>query len=346
MKLSVIVPVYNMAAEGRLQFCLDSLVNQTISDYEILAVDDASTDQSPEILREYAEKYPGKLRVLTHQVNRRQGGAKNTGLKAAAGEWGGFIDSDDWVTPDYYEKLLRRAEETGADMVGCDYSLVDSHSFEVGRVVRNNSAEQTGVLDREKHGRLIMRSGSMVIKIYKRQVITENHLDFPEGIFYEDNCAGPVWSLYFKRFERVEEPLYYYYQHQTSTVHHVSEEKCRDRMKAAALMLEQCRERGFLEQYYPEIQYRFTELYYGVTLFSYMLGCPRRKLSFVRELGRGMRETFPDFQENAYYRQYTDPEEQRMIALQMRSDARFFYYYGLKVWVRGVKKFVRARLRG
>ena len=73
MKLSVIVPVYNMAAEGRLQFCLDSLVNQTISDYEILAVDDASTDQSPEILREYAEKYPGKLRVLTHQGNRRQG---------------------------------------------------------------------------------------------------------------------------------------------------------------------------------------------------------------------------------------------------------------------------------
>ncbi len=346
MKLSVIVPVYNMAAEGRLQFCLDSLVNQTISDYEILAVDDASTDQSPEILREYAEKYPGKLRVLTHQVNRRQGGAKNTGLKAAAGEWVGFIDSDDWVTPDYYEKLLRRAEETGADMVGCDYSLVDSHTFEVGRVVRNNSAEQTGVLDREKHGRLIMRSGSMVIKIYRRQVIMENHLDFPEGIFYEDNCAGPVWSLYFKRFERVEEPLYYYYQHQTSTVHHVSEEKCRDRMNAAALMLEQCRERGFLEQYYPEIQYRFTELYYGVTLFSYMLGCPRRKLSFVRELGRGMRETFPDFQENAYYRQYTDPEEQRMIALQMRSDARFFYYYGLKVWVRGVKKFVRARLRG
>ena len=346
MKLSIIVPVYNMAAQDKLVWCLDSLVNQTIPDYEIIAVDDCSTDNSLEILRAYEEKYQGKFKVIASPVNKKQGGAKNLGLEAAAGEWIGFIDSDDWVTPDYYEKLLRRAEETGADMVGCDYSLVDSHTFEVGRVVRNNSAEQTGVLDREKHGRLIMRSGSMVIKIYRRQVIMENHLDFPEGIFYEDNCAGPVWSLYFKRFERVEEPLYYYYQHQTSTVHHVSEEKCRDRMNAAALMLEQCRERGFLEQYYPEIQYRFTELYYGVTLFSYMLGCPRRKLSFVRELGRGMRETFPDFQENAYYRQYTDPEEQRMIALQMRSDARFFYYYGLKVWVRGVKKFVRARLRG
>lgn len=343
MKLSVIVPVYNMAAEGKLQFCLDSLVNQTISDYEIIAVDDASTDNSLEVLQEYAGKYPDKVRVLAHEVNRRQGGAKNTGLKAATGEWVGFIDSDDWVTPDYYEKLLRRAEETGADMVGCDYNLVHSHTFEVGQVVQNNSAQQTGVLDRERHGRLIMRSGSMVIKIYKRRVIEENHLDFPEGIFYEDNCAGPVWSLYFTHFERVEEPLYYYYQHQTSTVHHVSEEKCRDRMKAAQLMLRQCRERGFLELYYPEIQYRFTELYYAVTLFSYMLGCPHRRLSFVKELGRGIREAFPDFQENTYYRQYTDPEEQQMIALQMQSDARFFYYYGLKVWVRKIKKQIRRR---
>ena len=341
MKLSVIVPVYNMAGEGKLRFCLDSLVNQTISDYEILAVDDASTDNSLEILRQYENRYPEKVRVLAHEVNKRQGGAKNTGLRAAVGEWVGFIDSDDWVTPDYYEKLLKRAEETDADMVGCDYSLVDSHTFEVGQVVRNNSPEQTGILDREKHGKLIMRSGSMVIKIYKRRVIVENHLDFPEGIFYEDNCAGPVWSLYFTRFERVEEPLYYYYQRQSSTVHHVSEEKCRDRMAAAQLMLGQCRERGFLETYYSEIQYRFTELYYAVTLFSYMLGCPRRRLSFVKELGLGIRGAFPDFQENVFYRQYTDPEEQRMIALQMRSDGRFFYYYGLKIWVRRWKKRLR-----
>ncbi|MDE5891326.1 MAG: glycosyl transferase family 2, partial [Acetatifactor sp.] len=148
---------------------------------------------------------------------------------------------------------------------------------------------------------------------------------------------------YFTRFERVEEPLYYYYQHQTSTVHHVSEEKCRDRMKAAQLMLRQCRERGFLEKYYPEVQYRFTELYYAVTLFSYMLGCPHKRLSFVKELGQGIREAFPDFQENVYYQQFTNPEEKQMIALQMQSDMRFFYYYGLKVWVRRLKRRLRKK---
>ena len=99
MKLSVIVPVYNMAAEGKLNYCLDSLVNQTIDDYEIIAVDDCSTDNSLEILRTYEIKYPDKLKVIASSVNRKQGGAKNLGLEAAKGEWIGFIDSDDWIEP-------------------------------------------------------------------------------------------------------------------------------------------------------------------------------------------------------------------------------------------------------
>ena len=116
-KLSIIVPVYNMAAEGKLNYCLDSLVGQTIRgvhDYEILCVDDASTDGSLEILLDYQKRYPELICVIPNAVNLRQGGAKNVGLKNAEGEWIGFIDSDDWVSPDYYEKLLKKAEETAA----------------------------------------------------------------------------------------------------------------------------------------------------------------------------------------------------------------------------------------
>ena len=334
MRLSIIVPVYNMAAEGKLKFCMDSLVNQTIEDYEIIAVDDASTDNSPEILREYEKAYPGKVRVITYPVNRRQGGAKNEGLKAAAGEWIGFIDSDDWVKPDYYEKLLNRADETGADVVGCDYSLVTEHTFEVGKVVQNNSADQTGVLDEEKHKKLLLRPGSMVIKIYRHSVIRDNGLCFPEGIFYEDNCAGPLWSLYFKHFERVEEPLYYYYQHAVSTVHHISEEKCRDRMKAMMIFCEECERRGLSEQYHSEIEYRFAELYYVNTLFSYMQGMRHPKLSFVRELRKGIEERFPGFEGNEYYRQLTGTEEQKLIAMQRQSTLKFYLYYRLKLLIR------------
>ena len=342
MKLSVIVPVYNMAAEGKLEYCMNSLVTQTVSDLEIIAVDDASTDNSVEILRSYEKRFPGKVKVICHEGNKRQGGAKNTGLQAARGEWIGFIDSDDWVTCDYYEKLLRKAEETGADMVGCDYSLVDRHTMEVGRVVQNNTLDQTGVLSEEKHKKLLMRSGSMVIKIYKHDIIRENELRFPEGIFYEDNCAGPLWSLYFHHFEKVEEPMYYYYQHQVSTVHHITEAKCRDRMKAAELLYEECKARGFLEQYRSEIEYRFSELYYVITLFSYLSGVDKPKLSFVRELRKGVTERFPDFEQNPYYLQNTGAEEQKLIALQGRSDAVFFWYYRLKQVVRKARKARKA----
>lgn len=337
IQLSIIVPVYNMAADGKLNFCMDSLVNQTIHDYEIIAVNDASTDNSLEILREYEVKYPEKVRVVTYDTNKRQGGAKNEGLKVATGEWIGFIDSDDWIAPDFYEKLLKKAEETGADLVGCDYSLVSEHTFTVGQVVENNSADQTGVLDEEKHKKLLMRPGSMVIKIYKHSVIRENYLDFPCGIFYEDNCAGPLWSLYFKRFERVAEPLYYYYQHAASTVHRISEERCRDRMQAEELFYQECNKRGFLEKYRQEIEYRFAELSYVITVFSYMQGAKHPKLSFVKELRRAVIEKFPEFEQNAYYRQFTGPEEQKLIAMQGKSDVLFYWYYRLKLMVRQLR---------
>ncbi|MCD7739621.1 MAG: glycosyltransferase [Lachnospiraceae bacterium] len=85
MKLSIIVPVYNMAADQKLEYCLDSLVNQTLEDYEIIAVDDASADESLRILQQYEREYPQKVRVLALKENHRQGGAKNAGLKLARG---------------------------------------------------------------------------------------------------------------------------------------------------------------------------------------------------------------------------------------------------------------------
>ena len=135
MRLSVIVPVYNMAGEDKLKHCLDSLVGQTLPDgeIEIIAVDDCSTDNSFELMQDYEKRYPGRFIAIHSPVNHHQGGAKNIGLGRAKGEWLGFIDADDWVVPDYYERLIGKALETGADMVGCDYNLTDEHSFKVGK---------------------------------------------------------------------------------------------------------------------------------------------------------------------------------------------------------------------
>ena len=128
MKLSIIVPVYNMAADGKLEFCLNSLINQTITDYEILAVDDCSTDNSLEILRSYEKKHPEKFKVIASPVNKKQGGAKNLGLAKASGEWIGFIDSDDWVDEKAFKRLIHTLKNTTADLVYSNFYWVDNQT--------------------------------------------------------------------------------------------------------------------------------------------------------------------------------------------------------------------------
>ena len=132
MNLSIIVPVYNMASDNKLTYCLDSLIAQTVEGYEIIAVDDCSTDNSYDILLDYERRFPDKFHAVHSEVNRHQGGAKNIGLRMAKGEWIGFIDSDDWIVPDMYKRLIERAKATGADLVGCDYCLTEEHSMKVG----------------------------------------------------------------------------------------------------------------------------------------------------------------------------------------------------------------------
>ncbi len=338
MKLSVIVPVYNMAADGKLTYCLDSLINQTIDDYEIIAVDDCSTDNSLEILRSYEAKYPGRFQVIASPVNRKQGGAKNLGLEKALGEWIGFIDSDDWITPDFYEKLLTKAEETGADMVGCDYHLTGEHSMKIGQIVHNNNSWQTGILDKDKYRSLILDSGSLVVKIYKRHIILDYPNRFPEHIFYEDNAISNSWMLRAKHFEYIEEPLYYYYQHDTSTVHTITKKRCEDRMEAARVMIKEAREFHFLDEYYPEIESSFTTLFYVNTLFSYMAGVKKKEYGFVKALGREMKETFPDFMENKYYCERVHEEERKLIRMHMKSTLYFMLYYKVLWGYRNFRK--------
>ncbi len=259
-------------------------------------------------------------------------------MEEAQGEWIGFIDSDDWITPDFYERLIRRGEETGADMVGCDYHLTGEHSMKIGQVVHNNKPEQTGVLDEEKYRSLILDSGSLVVKVYRREIVIDHPGRFPTGIFYEDNALANSWMLRARHFEYIAEPLYYYYQHDASTVHTITTQRCEDRMEAGRIMLREARMYGYLEQYRPELEFSFTTLFYVNTLFTYMQGVRPVRYGFVRKLGQEMRANFPDFQENPYYLERVGAEEKKLVRMQMRSTVKFIVYYKLLWGYRNLRK--------
>ena len=124
MQVSVIIPVYNI--EAHLEQCLDSVAGQTLTDLEIICVDDGSTDSSPEILARYAAQ-DTRFQIIT-QANAGPGAARNTGLARASGEYVIFLDSDDWFEPDFLEQMVRQARETGADVTICRAVEFDTES--------------------------------------------------------------------------------------------------------------------------------------------------------------------------------------------------------------------------
>ena len=120
-KVSIIVPVYNV--EKYLRKCLNSLVNQTLTDIEVILVNDGSKDKSQEIINEFKEKYPEKIKAF-ETVNGGAAKARNYALEHVTGEYIGFVDSDDYVEEDMYEKLYNKAIEENAEIVCCNYYRV------------------------------------------------------------------------------------------------------------------------------------------------------------------------------------------------------------------------------
>ena len=221
MKLSIIVPVYNVLPYIRQ--CLDSLVGQTAGDYEILLVDDGSTDGTAAVLEEYRDRYP-ELIKLRRVDNGGQGRARNFAIPEARGEFLGFIDSDDSIAPDMYEKLVAKAEETGADVVVCDWLA----RYDDGR-------EETLPACVQEHP--LASAGSACNKIFRRELVGETR--FPVGLWYEDFYFSALMLIRANKIEYVREPLYIYRRHQDSTMRNNNSAKNLDMLKIMDMLSEQ-----------------------------------------------------------------------------------------------------------
>ena len=112
--ISIIIPVYNV--ENYLHVCLNSVLKQTYQDFEIICIDDASTDSSLEILK-YFEKKDSRIKVLKNDSNKGQGYSRNRGLELAQGKYISFLDGDDWLSPDAFEILIQKAEQDNLDLL-------------------------------------------------------------------------------------------------------------------------------------------------------------------------------------------------------------------------------------
>lgn len=207
-KLSIIVPVYNV--ENYLRKCLDSILNQTLTDIEVICVNDGSPDNSAEILKEY-QKADNRV-IVIEQENSGLGAARNTGISAARGEYIGCVDSDDFIDPTMYEKMYAKARAQNADVVLCNVYLyyTDSGTTTVFRdSVFYENMSKTGYFSAVEHPRILQYIG-VWDRIYRRSFIEKEKLRNPEKRIYEDVLFSVQTSVLAEKIAIVNEPLYYY----------------------------------------------------------------------------------------------------------------------------------------
>ena len=188
-EISVIIPVYN--AEQHLPQCLDSLVRQTLYDIEIICIDDASTDRSLEIARGYAAA-DQRIQVHYLETNSRQGAARNLGLQVARAPYIGFVDSDDFVRPDYFENLHKAIVLHNVDIVITPYQLVDTEGIEIRKKEKRTLFERTLGLDWKDNCVVsdpmqklkCIRQFMVMNKLYRKTLIEA--VRFPENTRFED----------------------------------------------------------------------------------------------------------------------------------------------------------------
>ena len=202
-KVSVIVPVYNV--EKYITDCLESLVNQTLDDLEIIIVNDGSNDGSDRIIKKYEKRYDN-----IKYVKKENGGlsdARNYGMNYAIGEYVAFLDSDDFVDKTIYEKMYNKAKEEEADYIECDffwaYPKKKGYSLKLDTGVRYTNKKEMFV-----YARVVAWN-----KLIKRDIIKD---EFPKGLKYEDIEFFYKLLPNIKKFSFVEEPLVYYIQRDDS----------------------------------------------------------------------------------------------------------------------------------
>lgn len=208
-KISVIVPVYNV--EKYLAECLESIINQTFNDIEIICINDGSTDKSLDILNRYAQK-DSRIKIVS-QPNQGLSAARNLGIKLASGEYISFIDSDDYINIDLYETLIQYLP---ADMI-CFNAEAFGNNFIPEKLQKNLICKNNGL--KKVSDKLIFKTNVYVWnKLFKTEIIKKYNITFPNGLYFEDFVFIWDYMLKIKKayYLQNNKTYYNYRQHSNS----------------------------------------------------------------------------------------------------------------------------------
>lgn len=290
IKISIVVPVYNV--EKYIKRCLESLVNQTLEDIEIIVVNDGSTDNSQKIIDQYVSKYPH----LVKSFIKKNGGlsdARNYGLSYCNGEYIGFIDSDDYIDINMYEKMYSKAKDENSDIVVCDYYKVYNSKMKLVKAKKYN----------DKKDMFIDTLAAAWNKIYRREMLMKSNVIFPKGLIYEDTEFFCKLIPYINVASYVSEPFVYYIQRRGS-IANTQGEKNAQIFKILENIVNYYRENELFEEYYSELEYLYIRIMLGSSMERICRIKDRKtRNELLKKTLELIYETFPTWKKNSYLNQ-------------------------------------------
>lgn len=241
-KVSIIVPVYKV--EDYLDRCVDSIINQTYSDFELILIDDGSPDNCPQMCDEYAVKF-NCVQVI-HQENGGLSAARNSGiewvLKHSDSEWITFIDSDDWIHPQYLESMIGACQKCKTDICfGRDY-ISDNYYISNNR---NPNDKIYSTSTEEAFLNKALDANAICSRLFKKYLF--NEIRFPVGKLHEDRFTSYRAYFQVEKVSVVDYPIYYYFVNDESIVHADWSPRKMDDLEAAENQL-----KFFKENNYPD----------------------------------------------------------------------------------------------
>lgn len=303
-KISIIIPCYNVAPY--IDRCMASIAVQTIGmdSLEIICIDDASTDDTWAHLRKWEQVFPDQIILIRQEINRRQGAARNLGLACASADWISFVDGDDWLEPDYFERLYRPVGKFKCDVIACRWKMDDSSSltcFDAG--IRSLNEEQYISADTAEITKQIFVERKLGMaawgKLLRKGLLMEHGICFPEGLTYEDEYWIPLLHICASGLYVMEKPLYHYYINPRSVINSKNMDFQMDWITVQSMKWMEYERRGILKEYYEEIEYDLLSSTASL-LSRIILQYDQPSFSYVRLLSEFIRGHVPDYKKNRY----------------------------------------------
>lgn len=286
VKISIIVPIYN--TEKYLKKCFNSLINQTLTDIEIILVNDGSTDNSEKIIKEYSKKYQN-IKAYT----KKNGGlsdARNYGVRKASGQYIAFVDSDDYVKKNMMEKLYNTATTRDLDVVVCNtYNVYPDKKKDTIIEIKSNKKYSDDDIKN-----YLISPPMACIRLFNKSLF--NNMKFKKNIYYEDLELCPKIVNLTNKVGFVDESLYFYLQRNGSIM---KQKKFQDKLLDIFTVLES-NEKELYNKYPEEIEYMYISHLLRTTTLRFL--DYEEGIEYIYKIKETIKTKYPNWKKNKYYK--------------------------------------------